>query len=420
MFEKERLVVMNKKKNVLIFSREYPPNIIGGTSIVACSTAEGLAKLNYNVTVVSSHVGAETQYMEIKGVNVIFIATNSIYMDHSNFETQILRNHKHVVDVVLNSLQEKPDVVIVPDLFSFPEAIIVAKKYKVKLVNILLQDFSMMTIYDKLGSHKVTNKANANETDLLRIEKRAVLTSDINVFISYALAESIIKRYSLDKSKCKVIYLGVDSKEVFLDEKEMMLNIDQKDRQSKKIFCSIGRMVPIKGFDALIRAFKVVNDKYENTILHLLGTGPEVPFLEDLVNELCLKDKVKIFYESDRKKTIMYMNECDYAVVPSLWESFCYVAAEFMALGKPLIVNGVDSLNELMIDNETGFIVPVNECDGVRSVNIDLLAVKMIQLIEDDNNAKRFAMNAKERVKKLFINEKYSANIDVLIKSILE
>ncbi len=409
----------NQMTNILIFSREYPPNIVGGTAIVARSTAEGLVKRNYHVTVVSRYVGKETKYMKINGVDVIFVASEAIYLDHSNLESQVLRSHKHIVDVTLKRLQEKPDMVIVPDLFSFPEALIVAKRYKIKLINILLQDFSKMMIYDKMGSHMVTNNAYANEVDLLRVEERSVVSSDMNVFISHALADSIIEHYSLDTKKCEIIYLGVDRKELFLDDEPVDDSIIGLYDRSKKTFCSVGRMVPIKGFDSLIKAFKIVNDYCEDTILHLMGTGPEVPFLEGLVDELGLQGKVKIFYESDREKMVLHMRACDYAVVPSLWESFCYVVAEFMALEKPLIVNGVDSLNELMVDNETGYIIPVIERNGVRSVNIELLAKKMIDMLENESQARVFAANAKERVKKCFVNEIYAENLDKQIKNML-
>ena len=146
-----------------------------------------------------------------------------------------------------------------------------------------------------------------------------------------------------------------------------------------------------------------------------MGTGPEEKFLRELVKELDLDKSVKIFYEPDREKVVAYMNICDYAVVPSVWESFCYVAAEFMAMKKPLIVNGVDSLNELIVNDESGLICPVIEEDKIRRVNVDALAKLMIKFLDHPNEALKLGENAKKRANKLFTEENYAKNLNSLI-----
>jgi glycosyltransferase involved in cell wall biosynthesis len=44
------------------------------------------------------------------------------------------------------------------------------------------------------------------------------------------------------------------------------------------------------------------------------------------------------------------MSVADIAVVPSLWESFCYVCAEMMAFGRPVVASHIDSLRESIPD----------------------------------------------------------------------
>lgn len=413
--------LIGKNINILLFSREYPPNIIGGTAIVAKSSAEGLQKLGYNVTVISSYLGDRIKIEIINNVKVILINDNAIYMDHSEFETEVLKHHKRVVDVTLNEIEVKPDIILLPDLFSFPEAFIVAKKLKTPLINILLQDFKKMIIYDKLGSHKVTNRVNGSESDLLGVEEKSIFKSDKNIFISNALTESIVDHYKLNIDNYKTIYLGINK-----DELDLKDNVNYKEireeicPRNKKLFATVGRLVPVKGFDYLIKAFKQINEYDHNTFLCIMGTGPEEDYLKDLVVELQLENSVKIFYEPDRSKVVSYMNVCDYAVVPSLWESFCYVAAEFMAMGKPLVVSGVDSLNELIINKETGLVCPVIEEDNKRIIDVDKLASLMKRLLDDKELAVKFQHNAKERVYKLFTEELYAKNLSKLILEMIQ
>lgn len=410
---------INIMNNIMIFSKEFPPNIIGGTAIVARSAAQGLLKLNYSVTVVTNSDRTESHVEIIEGIKIIFIENSTIYHTKSGLDDSNIRYHKKVLEILKRFNVSFPDIILVPDLFSFPEAYVFSKKHNIPLVNILLQDFRKMILYDKGKTHKVTSGANGFAEDLLRIEKKSIAVSDVNVFISHALSDSICSYYKPDKNRCRVIYLGINKSEIngaYYNKTDNIRN--QICSLNRKIVMSIGRMVPVKGFDKLIKAFELVRRNYPEVYLCILGRGPEEKYLSELIKELKLQESVKLMYEPNRNKVMALMNSCDIAVVPSLWESFCYVAAEFMALGKPLVACGVDSLNELVINKKTGLICPVEEIQNKRQINERILSDYIQILLNDHALATQLGIAARERALKIFNEERFAIELAELVESL--
>ncbi|WP_337399685.1 glycosyltransferase family 4 protein [Congzhengia sp.] len=408
---------MEKEKSVIIFSREYPPNLVGGTAVVACSTARGLRKLGYHVTVVTSQ--NKDVVINEDGVDIISIGQD-IYQQNTGMSDSNIKYHMRVLAFLKDRVKISPDIVLVPDLFSYPEAYLFAKKNSIPIINILLQDFRKMVIYDRAETHKVADGVNGFPKHLLEIEKKSLLYSDANVFISKALYKSICDFYNIDERRCHIVYLGID-KEELTEAQSQSNNILKKEicAEDRKLIMSIGRFVPVKGFDKLIEAFSLIHSQAPESFLCILGRGPEREYLEDLIVKLNLKNSIKLLYEPDRKKVVSLMNTCDIAVVPSLWESFCYVAAEFMGLEKPIVVSGVDSLNELIIHNECGLICPVEENQNKRQININNLAENISILYNDEDLSRSLGKKAKERAYTIFNNDRFALELSNVINSYL-
>ncbi|MFD0346479.1 glycosyltransferase [Kitasatospora aburaviensis] len=78
----------------------------------------------------------------------------------------------------------------------------------------------------------------------------------------------------------------------------------------------------------------------------------------------------------------------DVNVVPSLWESFCYVCAEMMAFGHPVVASAVDSLRELIPGPEYGYPVPVSGPSGDRTLDPADLAAALRRALERPEEAR--------------------------------
>lgn len=103
-------------------------------------------------------------------------------------------------------------------------------------------------------------------------------------------------------------------------------------KQEKTIFY-VGRLETRKGVNFLLRAFKLLHEKYPNISLVIAGAGPDRDKLEGLVRSLNLTDVKFLGFVSDKDK-IEYLRNSDLFCAPSPYgESFGIVLLEAMATG---------------------------------------------------------------------------------------
>lgn len=136
----------------------------------------------------------------------------------------------------------------------------------------------------------------------------------------------------------------------------------------------------------------------------IIGIGPELSYLQELVHQFELEEQVIFLGDIPRKDALVYFKIADIAVVPSIWESFCYVAAEFMGMGKPIVCTSVDSLNELVRDGIDGIKVAVYLKDGKRILNPEDIFRGILRFIEEPDLARKRGESARERILTNFNN----------------
>ena len=221
---------------------------------------------------------------------------------------------------------------------------------------------------------------------------------------SYCMAEET-KKYLENKSKeIFITPFGVDT------EKFKNLNIEKKEN---KITVGIVKTLTEKyGIEYLIKAIKELEnildtENYKKIRLLIYGKGELKNKLEDLTKELQIEDKVIFKGYISNEDVPKALNEMDIFVVPSILnsESFGVVAVEAMACEVPVIVSDVDGLKEVVVNNETGFVVPKRSSKEI--------ANKIKILIENSDTVKKFKKNARERVLKLY---DWNKNVDNMIK----
>lgn len=123
-------------------------------------------------------------------------------------------------------------------------------------------------------------------------------------------------------------------------------------------FVYLGRLVPNKGCDVLLRALAMVQDAR----VLVLGEGSERGPLEALARELHIADRVEFGGWADAEGVATALRRSAALVVPSLWpEPFGLVALEAFREGCPVLASRVGGLAEIVDDGTTGFLVPPNE-----------------------------------------------------------
>ena len=412
---------MTAQPHALVFSREFPPTTVGGTSTVARNLAVGLVAQGWTVTVVTTRQGTETDLRErIDGVTVHRAATGVVYNSSTGLVDQSMRVHRRLHGAAERLVAElgTPDIVLLPDLFCLPEAVMTARRHGVPLINILLQDFRAITPYDR-DKHRVTNGVTAERAHLLDLERKALVESDHTVFISAALSDAITGHYRAEIGPHSVVHLGVDLDEIHrvrADDGRLRRRADLLGAESgTPLLVAVGRLVPVKGFTQLLTALHLLGAVPGRGLatpphLALVGVGPEEPALRSLSADLGLADRVSFLGDVARAEALGWMSVADVAVVPSLWESFCYVCAEMMAFERPVVCTAVDSLRELVPGDAFGYPVRISGESGSRVLDPRDLADGLRRALADPESTRR-GRAARTRVAERFTNARFAEGI---------
>jgi glycosyltransferase involved in cell wall biosynthesis len=130
----------------------------------------------------------------------------------------------------------------------------------------------------------------------------------------------------------------------------------------------IGRHVPQKGFDVLLRAFaQVVDAGLPSLDLLLAGDGDERRNLEELARELRVDGRVHFLGRVDREKAVRLFLGCSFFVLPSRHEPMGIVNLEAMAAGKAVLASRVGGVPELVTNEKTGLLVPGDNVEALAS-----------------------------------------------------
>jgi glycosyltransferase involved in cell wall biosynthesis len=123
------------------------------------------------------------------------------------------------------------------------------------------------------------------------------------------------------------------------------------------------RLVPIKGIVYLIRAISLLQKTNREIVLEIAGSGPEQTTLEAEIEKHGLSKQVKFLgWRTDLSPLFAQWR---LFILPSLEEGFGMAALEAMATGLPVIGTTVGGIPELIVDNETGFLVPPRDAEAL-------------------------------------------------------
>ncbi len=133
----------------------------------------------------------------------------------------------------------------------------------------------------------------------------------------------------------------------------------------------IARLVPQKDPQTFVRMARQVVDAVPEARFLLVGDGPLRFPVEQLVRELDLEKWVTL--TGFRQDVPAMLATVDVVVLPSLWEGLPLVVLEAMAAAKPVVASALPSLAEVVVDGETGLLVPVREYSGFAEAVIHLI-----------------------------------------------
>jgi len=237
-----------------------------------------------------------------------------------------------------------------------------------------------------------------------RVTRFAMEVSDSVTAVSQFLRERTLEEFSLERP-IEVIYNFIDTARV---HRTPECGREHWAPAGEKILIHASNFRPVKRVSDVVRVFELVQRETPAKLL-LVGEGPERLFVQQLVKELRLTEHVHFLGEQDFLESLLSC--ADLLLLPSEQESFGLVALEAMSCGVPVIGTRVGGLPEVVIDGQTGFLLPVGE--------IRAMADAARALLSDPEKHGRFAAAARIRAETEFDGEKIISQYESLYENLL-
>jgi glycosyltransferase involved in cell wall biosynthesis len=120
----------------------------------------------------------------------------------------------------------------------------------------------------------------------------------------------------------------------------------------------VGRLRIRKGVEVLLAALAELRRRVPTAVLRIAGDGEHRAALEACADELGVRDAVSFLGTCDAARVRRLLGGAVAMVVPSIYEGMPLVVLEAMAAGTPVVASAVSGIPEVVVDGETGWLVP--------------------------------------------------------------
>ncbi len=239
------------------------------------------------------------------------------------------------------------------------------------------------------------------------VERLAGLVSDKIIFVNKKDYQFAHKNKLAAEEKLIRIPNGIELNGQFTRRGDFfdILGFEKKH----KIIGSVGRLWQQKAPQYFIQAIPYVLKKHPEARFVLTGDGPLENELRKLASRLGVEKYVRFLgWRKDAKKVL---SGYDVFVQTSLWEGLSLSIMEAMAAEKPVVVTDIKGNNELVVDGETGFLVPPKQPEK--------LAEKINFLLDQPDLAKKMGIAGRKRMEKYFDIEQVADKIEKLYLNLI-
>lgn len=231
------------------------------------------------------------------------------------------------------------------------------------------------------SEHGLEADANAKEPWRRRVLRRVAFELAHRVLsVSYQLRDLHAWRTGFAAQRISVIHNGVDGRR-FRPDAEARIHARQELGLSPDDFCigSVGNLLPVKDHMTLLEAFDRIARTAQNCRLVLFGEGSERPRLEAFVNAHPEWRKRVSFLGSSNRVPEM-LNALDVYVLPSINEGISNSLLEAMANGLPVVATATGGNPEVIVDGESGLLVPVGDAQWLARILLELRVKKDLRV----------------------------------------
>ncbi len=221
------------------------------------------------------------------------------------------------------------------------------------------------------------------------------------ICVSNGVKDTFIKKMGFSENIITKIN-PINSREIIEKSNEAVEDITRDD---DFLICSVGRLIPEKGYDMLIRCHKRLLENGLKNKLWIIGEGIERANLEKYIKANKLEDTVKLI--GFKNNPYKYMKMADLFVCSSKVEGLSTVLCEAIILNKPIVTTNCPGVSDIIGASENGAIITDNDEDSLYN--------GMYRVINDKKLYQVLLERVKERSKK-FVIEKQVRDIEKTLR----
>ena len=362
--------------NLTIFTREYPPVILGGVGNTAKYLATELANKDYTVNIITPKFGKYSNLPSIEKEKNITVYRLPI-------KERLLFWYKSAFFSYLNrKIMRKTDLIHILNMRDAP--FIYKKCPMISNVN----DYYPLEVPFNFLKYPYPEKGRVFKTFHYQLFKfldwTSLKRSDFIIYNSNYTKDKVSEGYNLKEKESKVIYKGIDANE-----------FKSKVKYKKEIdILFAGSPLSTKGAKEFIYAVRLLKKKHPNLNCVMLGrpSKVDIDYLK-LIKNLGLEKNIRFGGYADHNQSIKYYLKSTIYPFPSYREAFGQTLLEAMAAKIPIVTTKVGGIPEVVTEKE-GF--------RVEPMKVEPIAEKISYLLENPKVREEMGASGYERVKKKF------------------
>ena len=234
-----------------------------------------------------------------------------------------------------------------------------------------------------------------------------------NVYDEVHAVSEEVRRYTIatdgtNPARTRTVYNGVDA--------GFSAVSPACNGQHRPVVAVVANVRPVKGIDVFLQAAALVHQRFPQALFRVagaFGTNPEGTAYQlellELQRTLALQDHVQFL--GAQSDILIVLKATDIFVLPSRSEGFSNALLEAMACGLPCVATRVGGNPELVVDGESGFLVPPEDPGA--------LAEQIMALLADEPRRRSVGHQARQRVVSNFTSAVMSASVKASYQRIL-
>ena len=221
--------------------------------------------------------------------------------------------------------------------------------------------------------------------------------------LSLGLKKRLISEFGISEIRMKLVPIFVDVSS--LGFRTENLSLEMRDRltvttesfrqkfEGRFNIISVNRLVPIKNIKMQIDTVLVLKEKYPQILLHIVGDGPLHDELKQYIENQNLTNWVILHGFKSGVELSPFFTQSDCFLLTSDFEGYGMVVIEAATAGLPIVMTDVGCAGEVILNNESGLIIPVRDTKAC--------SVALTQILEDPMLRNQLAIGAQAAIAQL-------------------